>query len=488
MTLQEKIDSMPYWYHKIELPDGITTPGWAPVDVDRYSIPEDLTGKRVLDIGAWDGFWTFEALKRGAKEVVAIDDFSDKLGSLENRNGWETFDLCKEALGYSNEVCSRTELSVYDISEEMLGRFDVVFFFGTIYHLKHPLLALEKISSICDGSIYIETASLDEFSPYRGGLNGGFNRNETVMEFYPNKEYGNNESNWWAPTLQCLGAMLAASGFNDIECWPLTETPSQLSECRGFASGTKNAETNPANHPDEVEAQVNGGIGEMKVAAVMSVPRLGFMDNNICTQQAMFALKIPLVSVQGAFWGQCLERGMQNLIDSGVDVILTIDYDTVFTKKDVEEILRLMYVNPDASAIIPVHRGRGTFPVLTSFKSISGQTRKDVPITELEGETSKVATGHFGLTAFRVQDLLDMPHPWFLGQPNNNNQWGPGRVDDDMYFWKKLERCKKTALLANRVTVGHLELMVNWPDESLLPVYQSTTDFHDKGKPDNVWK
>lgn len=488
MTLKDKVKAIPYWYHKIELPGGIVTPGWAPLDAGRYCIPEDLTGKRVLDIGAWDGFWTFEALKRGAKKVVAIDDFSDKLGVLESRDKWETFDLCREALGYNDNVCSRLEVSVYDISPEMLGRFDVVFFFGTIYHLKHPLLALEKISSVCDGSVYIETASLDDYSPYRGGVGAGFNRNETVLEFYPGKEYGNNESNWWTPTLQCLGAMLDAVGFKDIECWPLTESPKELAECRGFASATKNPETEPAHRPEEVAAQTNSGVGKMKVAAVMSVPRLGFMDNSTCAQQALYAIRIPLICVQGAFWGQCLERGMQQVIDAGVDVVLTIDYDTIFTQKDVEDVLRLMYLHPEAAAVIPVQRGRGTFPVLTSFKTISGQVRKDVPLTELEAETSKVATGHFGLTALRVKDLLDVPQPWFWGQPNNNNQWGPGRVDDDIYFWKKLEQHKKTALLANRITVGHLELMVKWPDDTLQPIYQSPGVFHDKGKPENVWK
>ncbi|KKK86644.1 hypothetical protein LCGC14_2761160, partial [marine sediment metagenome] len=65
---------------------------------------------------------------------------------------------------------------------------------------------------------------------------------------------------------------------------------------------------------------------------------------------------------------------------------------------------------------------------------------------------------------------------------------GPGRVDDDIYFWHILEEYKKTVLLANHVTVGHLELKANWPDESMQPIYQTPGDFHDKGKPKNVWK
>ena len=143
-SLQQKVAAFPYWYHKIQLPGGVVTPGWAPHDAGSYRVPADLTGKRVLDVGAWDGFWTFEALKRGASEVVAIDDFSDYLGRLESRDrpGWGTFDLCREALGFDQRRCQRHEMQVYDVTEQRLGRFDIVFFFGTLYHLRHPLLAL----------------------------------------------------------------------------------------------------------------------------------------------------------------------------------------------------------------------------------------------------------------------------------------------------------------------------------------------------------
>ena len=238
--LRTQIASFPFWYHKIDLGDGIVTPGWAPIDPGAYRIPLDLTGKRVLDVGAWDGYWSFEALKRGAREVVAIDDFSDYLGQLEKRDrkAWETFDLCREALGYTDERCKRVEMTIYDLAEETLGRFDVVFFFGTLYHLRYPLLALDRLSSVCDGEIFVESAILDDYSPYRGGMGGGY-PNQMVMEFYPQREYGNNDSNWWAPSLLCLINMLAAAGFADCRGWKLAEAPDELSHCRGFAHGRK---------------------------------------------------------------------------------------------------------------------------------------------------------------------------------------------------------------------------------------------------------
>ncbi|MEN6336647.1 MAG: methyltransferase domain-containing protein [Phycisphaerales bacterium] len=499
--LQAKVDAIPFWYHKIELPGGIVTPGFSPLCAERYSIPADLRGKRVLDIGAWDGYWTWEALKRGAREVVAIDDFSDEAGlAIDRKSKWATFDLCREALGFTqtdggiknrwlnnaNQAVLRKEASVYDIYATLYGRFDVVFFFGTIYHLRHPLLALERIAAVCDGSIYVETASLDVYSPYRGGLGKGFADNEMVMEFYPGAEYGNNPSNWWAPTLQCLGSMLQAVGFVDVDAWPLTESPKGLSECRGFASGTKDPAREPACRPPEV-ASLKPPQG-LRIAAVMSVPRLGFQDNMTCAQQVLWPMRIPLINVQGAFWGQCLERGIQSMIDSGADYVLTVDYDTLFTRADVEGLIRLMCQHPEAAAVVPIQTGRVAHKILTSLKTRSGQPRSDVPQAELKAETIPVATGHFGLTLLRVSDMLDVPHPWFWGQPNIDNQWGPGRIDDDIWFWRQLEKVRKKVLLANRIVIGHLELMAAWPGEDMQPVYQSPGEFHDKGKPAKCWK
>ncbi|MDF2577703.1 MAG: glycosyltransferase [Chlamydiales bacterium] len=238
---KQEMEAFPYWYHRINLNNGLVTPGWAPINPELYGIPEDLTGKRVLDIGSWDGYWAFEALKRGAKEVVAIDDFSDFIGILEekDRPKWQTFDWCREQLGWSSEVCQRREISVYNLSEQEFGRFDVVFMFGVLYHLRYPLLALDKISAICDGEIFIESAVLDDYSPYRGGLGHGY-PDQMVMEFYPEKEYGDNMTNWWVPSIKCLAHMVRAAGFNQsIKGWKLADDPTHISYCRGFVTGAK---------------------------------------------------------------------------------------------------------------------------------------------------------------------------------------------------------------------------------------------------------
>jgi tRNA (mo5U34)-methyltransferase len=240
-VLRQRVAEFPYWYHRIELPGGVTTPGWAPISPAAYRIPDDLSGKRVLDVGAWDGYWTFEALRRGARRVLAIDDFSDYMGTLKesDRHAWATFDFCREVLGYGEDRCQRKELSVYEVSEESVGRFDVVFCFGTLYHLRHPLLALDRLGAVTDERIFVESAILDDYSPYRGGLGQGYPGGQMVAEFYPDNQYGGNATNWWVPTVLCLAHMVRMAGFDPVEAWKLTDNPTHLAYCRGFACGKK---------------------------------------------------------------------------------------------------------------------------------------------------------------------------------------------------------------------------------------------------------
>lgn len=249
--LQEKVDSFNYWYHRIKLSDEVTTPGWAPIQMEAYRVPLDLTGKRVLDVGAWDGFWTFEALKRGASEVVAIDDFSDDLSSDKSRKAtaWEQFDLCRDILGYVDQ-CRRQECSIYEIMPETFGMFDVVFFFGTLYHCRYPLMAMDRLANVCTDMMLIESAVCDHLSVYQSrkhtdtnGLSDTYAKDHVVMEFYPGAQYAGVGTNWWAPTIQCIVAMMLASGFKAAHGWELTPSPTTIGMCRGFARGLKEIPT-----------------------------------------------------------------------------------------------------------------------------------------------------------------------------------------------------------------------------------------------------
>lgn len=503
MNLAEQIKAIPYWYHRIELPDGTMTPGWAPICAEKYAIPADLTGKRVLDIGAWDGYWTWEALKRGAAEVVAIDDFSDTCGSPGKikRNGWETFDLCREAFGFVNcpdstnfgmgyendkgQKVKRIEMSVYDISEKILGRFDVVFFFGTIYHLKHPLLALEKISAICDGEMYIESAICDDFSPYKGGLERGYRNHDMIVEFYPSNEYGQNPGNWWSPTLQCLGYMVQSVGFQSIELWRLTENPNGANQCRGFVYASKK-EYVPAEVKEQ--AYTEKILKKTNIMAVMSVPRFGLEDTSSAILESLRPLQIPLLKVWGVFWGQSLERGFQTQIDNGAEIILVIDNDTVYKKEDLQELIALMEENPQADAIVALQLGRQGKGALCSIRSKTGQRIINVPHEKFNDDLTQIATGNFGLTLIRTEALMKMQHPWFLAQPDKDGQWGRDRTDADIYFWRKFAATGNRAYLANHVVIGHIEEVVTWPDKNMNPIYQVLPDWRKDGKPKNVWR
>lgn len=190
------------WWHSINLGVDLVTPGRCNCvgDLGDMYMPNDLTGKRVLDIGAWDGFYAFEAEKRGAKEVVAMDLDVPGEGSWAG-SGKSGFLLAREVLG------SRVKdlvLSIYDLDREKLGGFDLVLFLNVIYHLRHPLYAIGKIYDICDGMVIICSAVnfCDVDAP--------------VMEFCKDGKHG-DPTNFWYPNISCLYDMMLSVGFGKVE-------------------------------------------------------------------------------------------------------------------------------------------------------------------------------------------------------------------------------------------------------------------------------
>ena len=155
------VDSVPGWYHTLDLPFGVTTPGWfdlRPV-ADRLPWPE-VTGLRCLDVATWDGFFAFELEKRGAAEVLATDIAShaewDHLPGTEasvveyheaviGEKG-RGFTVAAECLG---SKVRREYINVYDLSPERVGTFDVVVCGGLLLHLRDPFRALAAIRSVC---------------------------------------------------------------------------------------------------------------------------------------------------------------------------------------------------------------------------------------------------------------------------------------------------------------------------------------------------
>ena len=189
------------WFHQIPLGNGVVTPGVddTAAKLQRLKLPESFQGRTVLDIGAWDGFFSFEAERRGASRVVALDSFSWDGG------GWGTkacFDLARQTL--RSKVEDR-RMEVLDLSPESVGTFDVVFFLGVLYHLRHPLLALEKVASVTRQQLILETKV--DLLAWR----------TPAMAFYVGDDLNHDPTNWWAPNVAGLRDMLRAVGFKSVQ-------------------------------------------------------------------------------------------------------------------------------------------------------------------------------------------------------------------------------------------------------------------------------
>jgi tRNA (mo5U34)-methyltransferase len=213
---RELIASVPLWYHVLELGPGLLTPGWfdlRPI-VDKMPWPE-VKGKRCLDVGPYDGFLSFEMERRGAAEVVAVDigDAADWDWPLRNRRsgpiaisgGGDTttgrgFEIAKELLGSEVE---RKVLSVYKLSPETIGTFDVVVCGSLLLHLKNPIGALEAMRSVCTEAFL----SAEQIDPALTILR----RRQPCA-----RQRGGENGQWWIPNTAGYSAMVAAAGF-DIE-------------------------------------------------------------------------------------------------------------------------------------------------------------------------------------------------------------------------------------------------------------------------------
>jgi tRNA (mo5U34)-methyltransferase len=181
-----------------------------------HTIPADLSGKTVLDIGCNGGFYSMEMKRRGADRVVGIDFDPDYLAQAR---------FAAEVEGLDIEF---RQMSVYDVAQ--LGeRFDVVFFIGVLYHLRHPLLALDLIHEHVTRDLLV-FQSMQRGSPEIGEVAEDYPFQETAIFEQPGypklhfieQSYSHDNTNWWAPNRACAAAMLRSAGFA-IEAMPEEE-------------------------------------------------------------------------------------------------------------------------------------------------------------------------------------------------------------------------------------------------------------------------
>jgi tRNA (mo5U34)-methyltransferase len=197
------------WLYSVDLGDGVQTKGLfgPPHTHIREALNQiEVRNKKVLDVGCWEGHWSFEVERRGAAEVYATDYLlGDPRAEVSERGLKElpTFRLAHAILG--SKVSYHPNVSVYHIDKLGIGDFDVVLFCGVYYHLKHPLLALAKLRNVMrdDGIIIIEGAVVD-------------GPQEAFARFYYHELLGDDASNWWVPTPSCLRQWIECSFFDPI--------------------------------------------------------------------------------------------------------------------------------------------------------------------------------------------------------------------------------------------------------------------------------
>ena len=216
--LQAKIDELGPWFHNMELGGIKTAPHHFLGDYPmmkfkrfEHALPKDLTGKSVLDIGCNAGFYSIEMKRRGAERVLGVD--FDPRYLAQARFAAEVNDMDIEF----------RQMSVFDVGQ--LGeKFDLVIFMGVLYHLRHPLLALDLLYENVVGDLML-FQSMQRGSADVADVAGDYDFFETEMfdeEAFPKMyfvehRYAQDPTNWWIPNRSCMEAMLRSAGFEIVD-------------------------------------------------------------------------------------------------------------------------------------------------------------------------------------------------------------------------------------------------------------------------------
>ena len=208
--LQKKINEM-IWFHTIDFGNGVISPGTKSMlqlrrEADAFFGCIDLRGRTFLDIGAWNGYFSFEAKSRGAGRVLATDKFTWTHPHLKGREG---FELARKHLGYSIEA---EEIDVAELTVERVGTFEVVLFAGVFCHLFEAPQLMQQAAHTATKLFIVETHQelIDLERP--------------AMVYYPGATLANDETNFWGPNPPLMRQLLTESGFNEIHYRPHPDT------------------------------------------------------------------------------------------------------------------------------------------------------------------------------------------------------------------------------------------------------------------------
>jgi SAM-dependent methyltransferase len=240
----------------------------------------------------------------------------------------------------------------------------------------------------------------------------------------------------------------------------------------------------PAATPTSIDPEM-----ARRVRALLTVPRFMPTETVLAIERSLVPLGVGVEYALGVFWGQCLSRLMRMKIAQGVELLLTVDYDTVFCASDVVALYRLMDAHPEVDALVPLQMKRASRAPLFHLADEHGECRREVPWAELRNEVVPIRAGHFGLTMLRASALERMPHPWFIPVPDPaTGEWDDGRIDEDVNFWLRWREAGNTVALASQVVLGHIEEVITWPDTMLRPMYQHVREYQTQGRPRGVWR
>lgn len=221
--IARRVDELGPWFHNIDLQGVKTAPQHFLGDYPNFkwqafahAIPADLHGKTVLDIGCNAGFYSMQMKRRGAARVVGVDFDEEYLAQAR---------FAAEVSGFEIEF---RKLSVYDVGQ-LNEKFDIVLFMGVLYHLRHPLLALDLLHEHVVGDLLV-FQSLMRGSPdvvevqpdYEFGETAVFEDPRFPAMYFIENNYSHDCTNWWIPNRACAEAMLRSSGF-DIVAHPEQE-------------------------------------------------------------------------------------------------------------------------------------------------------------------------------------------------------------------------------------------------------------------------
>jgi len=255
--LEQRVQAAGFWWHSIDLGCGVVTPGrksssFLAKELRSLKLPS-LADKSVLDIGAFNGYYSFAAERLGARRVVALDHYVWSLDLLEFKRylsdcrargvtpqpapqtrfwdptllpGKRPYDLAHSALD------SRVETVVGDFMHmdlAPLGMFDVTLFLGVLYHMEDPLGALRRLASLTQHLAVIETHAVAVH---------GYESRE-MCEFYSADQLSDDPSNWWSPNLKALQGMCEAAGFSRVEIVAGKERARRLALLPSFLSFEK---------------------------------------------------------------------------------------------------------------------------------------------------------------------------------------------------------------------------------------------------------